>query len=45
MFILIAQLYKTVREVMEMLLKNYLFFVDLSKMIQSLFIRAWMSNV
>ena len=30
---------------MEMLLKNYLFFVDLSKIIQSLFIWAWISNV
>ena len=43
--ILIEQLYKTVREIMEMLLRNCLFFVDLSKIIQSLFIRAWMSNV
>ena len=43
--ILIEQLYKTVREAMKILSRNYFFFVDLSKIIQSLFIRAWMSNV
>ena len=42
---LFAHLYKTIREAMEILSRNYLFFVDHSKIIQSLFIRAWISNV
>jgi len=42
---LIEQLYKTVREAMKILSRNYFFFVDLSKIIQSFSIRAWMNNV
>ena len=43
--VLLRSCVKTVREAMEILSRNCLFFVDHSKIIQSLFIRAWISNV